>query len=95
MDGTPGLVLAYLMVFVVAGPFIYAGMVLPMRALIHLLRTPREDWARIGRDRHGWLNAVLFGSFIGAGQYMRIVKPELEAVKQARLPTPSSRTQRG
>lgn len=92
MDDRLALVLAYLMVFAVAGPFIYAGMVLPMRALIHLLRAPREDWERIGRDRRGWFNAVLFGSFIGAWQYLRVVKPELEAVKQARIPPPRSRS---
>ena len=56
----------------------------PIWVLIEAATIDREAWQAIGRDKTGWILAILFGSFIGAAIYWIKVRPGLRSARRPR-----------
>lgn len=54
----------------------------PIWALIEAATTDRAAWQAVGRDKTGWILAILFGSFIGAAIYWIKVRPGLRSARR-------------
>ena len=75
--------MAFLVLVLLLGLLILAGLVLLVMALVDLVRRPSEQWAESGHNQLVWALIVVFVGFVGPLLYLLIARPVLEAAISA------------